>query len=303
MASVVATSGSERKKANEGRKSVIESIGIGRARVRLPWRVIVIGLLLASSLASAAETPAPESGATPERGVVADAAAGNPDPWETMNRAIFDFNEVTDVYVLAPAARGWSYVTPHFFHVAIRNFNGLILMPTVFLNDILQLKGEHAMEDIGRMLFNVSFGLLGLIDVATAMGIPQNDADFGQTLGYWGAPTGPYLVLPLFGPSSIRGGIGRIGDGAGTFYFTWLPIWATFLVRGVDIISWRSEHLEEVDLSRRESLDYYVFMRDAYMQLRRAKIQEARGAPVAAASEEEDLYFYDGLEDDDEPDE
>ena len=303
MASAVATSGSEGKKANEGRKSVIESIGIGRARVRLPWRVIVIGLLLASSLASAAETPAPESGATPERGVVADAAAGNPDPWETMNRAIFDFNEVTDVYVLAPAARGWSYVTPHFFHVAIRNFNGLILMPTVFLNDILQLKGEHAMEDIGRMLFNVSFGLLGLIDVATAMGIPQNDADFGQTLGYWGAPTGPYLVLPLFGPSSIRGGIGRIGDGAGTFYFTWLPIWATFLVRGVDIISWRSEHLEEVDLSRRESLDYYVFMRDAYMQLRRAKIQEARGAPVAAASEEEDLYFYDGLEDDDEPDE
>ena len=303
MASVVATSGSERKKANEGRKSVIESIGIGRARVRLPWRVIVIGLLLASSLASAAETPAPESGATPERGVVADAAAGNPDPWETMNRAIFDFNEVTDVYVLAPAARGWSYVTPHFFHVAIRNFNGLILMPTVFLNDILQLKGEHAMEDIGRMLFNVSFGLLGLIDVATAMEIPHNDADFGQTLGYWGAPTGPYLVLPLFGPSSIRGGIGRIGDGAGTFYFTWLPIWATFLVRGVDIISWRSEHLEEVDLSRRESLDYYVFMRDAYMQLRRAKLQEALGAPVAAASEEEDLYFYDGLEDDDEPDE
>ena len=303
MASAVATSGSERKKANEGRKSVIESIGIGRARVRLPWRVIVIGLLLASSLASAAETPAPESGAAPERGVVAEAAAGNPDPWETMNSAIFDFNEVADVYVLAPVARGWGYVTPHFFHVAIRNFNGLILMPTVFFNDVLQLKGEHAMEDIGRMLFNVSFGLLGLIDVATAMGIPQNDADFGQTLGYWGAPTGPYLVLPLFGPSSIRGGIGRIGDGAGTFYFTWLPIWATFLVRGVDIISWRSEHLEEVDLSRRESLDYYVFMRDAYMQLRRAKLQEALGAPVAAASEEEDLYFYDGLEDDDEPDE
>ena len=310
MASAVATSGSEGKKSNEGRKSVIESIGIGRARVRPPWRgsrwrwrVIVIALLLASPLAAVAETPAPESGATPERGVVADAAAGNPDPWETMNRAIFDFNEVTDVYVLAPVARGWGYVTPHFFHVAIRNFNGLILMPTVFFNDILQLKGEHAMEDIGRMLFNVSFGLLGLIDVATAMGIPQNDADFGQTLGYWGAPTGPYLVLPLFGPSSIRGGIGRIGDGAGTFYFTWLPIWATFLVRGVDIISWRSEHLEEVDLSRRESLDYYVFMRDAYMQLRRAKIQEARGVTVATPSEEEDLYFYDGLEDDDEPDE
>ncbi len=219
------------------------------------------------------------------------------DPWEGMNRVIFDFNELADVYVVAPTARGWGYITPRFFHVAIRNFNGLILMPTILFNDVLQLEGEHAMQDLGRLMFNATFGLLGLIDVATYMGIPQNDADFGQTLGYWGVPSGPYLVLPLFGPSTVRGGVGRLGDGAGTFYFSYLPIWATFLVRGVDIISWRSEHLEDVDLSRRESLDYYVFMRDAYLQLRRAKIDEARGISSKAPVEDDDLYFYDEFDD------
>ncbi len=217
-----------------------------------------------------------------------------------MNRGIFAFNEVSDVYVLVPVARAWGFVTPQFFHTAIRNFNGLILMPTIFFNDVLQLKGKHAMEDVGRLLVNATVGLLGLIDVATPMGIPLNDAGFGQTLGYWGAPPGPYLVLPLFGPSSVRGGIGRLGDGAGTFYFTWLPIWATFLVRGVDIISWRSDHIEDVELTRRESLDYYVFMRDAYMQLSQARVDEARGVVAVPSAQEDDLYFYDEEYEDDE---
>lgn len=244
----------------------------------------------------------PSSASVPFSASVPSSGEKSPDPWQKMNRAIFNFNEVTDVYVLAPTARGWAFITPHFFHVAIRNFNDLILMPTILFNDVLQLEGEHAMQDLGRLMFNASFGLLGLIDVATYMGIPQNDADFGQTLGYWGVPSGPYLVLPLFGPSTVRGGVGRLGDGAGTFYFSYLPIWATFLVRGVDIISWRSEHLEDVDLSRRESLDYYVFMRDAYLQLRRIKVDEARGVSSEATGEDDDLYFYDEF-DDDEPEE
>ncbi|MDG2334894.1 MAG: VacJ family lipoprotein [Myxococcota bacterium] len=247
---------------------------------------------------SIAASPA---GAVEEVAPAASSGEKGPDPWQKMNRAIFDFNEFADVYVLAPTARGWAFITPHFFHVAIRNFNDLILMPTILFNDVLQLEGEHAMQDLGRLMFNASFGLLGLIDVATYMGIPQNDADFGETLGYWGVPSGPYLVLPLFGPSTVRGGVGRLGDGAGTFYFSYLPIWATFLVRGVDIISWRSEHLEDVDLSRRESLDYYVFMRDAYLQLRRVKIDEARGISTQTSLEDDDLYFYDEF--DDEPEE
>jgi phospholipid-binding lipoprotein MlaA len=258
--------------------------------------LLLVALLLCPVLGGADETALQDSGDSvaetlewPEP----EPEIANPDPWEKMNRGIFGFNEVADAYVLEPVARFWGFITPHFFHKAVRNFNGLILMPTVLFNDILQLKGEHAMQDIGRILVNATIGLVGLIDVATPMGIPENDAGFGQTLGYWGAPPGPYLVLPLFGPSSIRGGIGRVGDGAGTFYFTWLPIWATFIVRGVDIISWRSDHVEDIDLTRRESLDYYVFMRDAYTQISQARVDEARGVVVASPASDAELYFYD----------
>jgi len=265
--------------------------------------LVLAGLLLVPDLAAGDEVGTRD--ADPAAAEVLqvsgdDLATPNPDPWEKMNRGIFSFNEAADVYVMVPVAKAWGFVTPDFFHTAIRNFNGLILMPTVFFNDILQLKGKRAMEDVGRILVNATVGLLGLIDAATPMGIPLNDAGFGQTLGYWGAPPGPYLVLPLFGPSSIRGGIGRLGDGAGTFYFTWLPIWATFLVRGVDIISWRSDHIEDVALTRRESLDYYVFMRDAYLQLSQARVDEARGVAAASPAQEDDLYFYDEEYEDDE---
>ncbi len=283
-------------------KSVNETFTARRARAaKCPWlgvarALILAGLLLVPGLALGDEVRAEDANVSVAEILPAgsdDLSVANPDPWEKMNRGIFAFNEVSDVYVLVPVARAWGFVTPQFFHTAIRNFNGLILMPTIFFNDVLQLKGKHAMEDVGRILVNATVGLLGLIDVATPMGIPLNDAGFGQTLGYWGAPPGPYLVLPLFGPSSIRGGIGRLGDGAGTFYFTWLPIWATFLVRGVDIISWRSDHIEDVELTRRESLDYYVFMRDAYMQLSQARVDEARGVVAVPSAQEDDLYFYD----------
>ena len=266
--------------------------GVGRAKAaRL--LVVLLGLLvvIAPSGAAGEAEAVSESPAAPLR--------ANVDPWEKMNRAVFDFNEVADVYVMIPAAKGWRYVTPQFFHVAIRNFNGLILMPTVLINDFLQLKGEQMMEDIGRILVNATFGLAGLIDVATYIDIPHNDSGFGQTLGFWNAPPGPYLVLPLFGPSSVRGTIGRLGDGAGTFYFTYLPIWATFLVRGVDIISWRSDHLEDIDLSRRESLDYYVFMRDAYLQSSQARVDEALGVPVQDPDHDADLYFFDEFDEED----
>lgn len=267
--------------------------------------LLLVALLLCPVLGGADEAALqwPEDSATEVLGLPdREPEIANPDPWEKMNRGTFGFNEVADVYVLEPVARFWGFITPHFFHKAIRNFNGLILMPTVLFNDILQLKGEHAMQDIGRILVNATVGLVGLLDVATPMGIPENDAGFGQTLGYWGAPPGPYLVLPLFGPSSIRGGIGRVGDGAGTFYFTWLPIWATFIVRGVDIISWRSDHVEDIDLTRRESLDYYVFMRDAYMQISQARVNEARGVVATSPASDAELYFYDEDFDDEEYD-
>ena len=125
--------------------------------------------------------------------------------------------------------------------------------------------------------------------------IPQNDEDFGQTLGYWGVPPGPYLMLPLFGPASVRDGFGRVVDSGATFYFTLLPIWGTVIIRGVDLLNLRSEYLEEVDQSRRDAFDYYVFMRDAYLQNRKAKVDRARGIEEQQA-EDDDLYYFDDEE-------
>jgi phospholipid-binding lipoprotein MlaA len=250
---------------------------------------LLVCLVVATPVAAAANAPEPGE-AAPE--------VTDPDPWEPMNRGIFWFNETADIYVVAPVARGWRFVVPGFARKAIDNFNGLLLMPVVLANGILQLKPKNAAQDFGRIVYNATFGLGGLIDVATMIDIPQNDEDFGQTLGYWGVPAGPYLVLPVFGPSNIRDGVGRLGDAAGTFYFSFLPFWSTFIVRGVELINLRARYLEEVEENRREAFDYYVFLRNAYLQNRRARIGRARGEEVVVEDVEgdlyqEDLYYYD----------
>ncbi len=220
------------------------------------------------------------------------------DPWQKMNRGIFWFNEQADIYVLAPSATGWRYVTPSFFRTAISNVSDLLVMPVVLANDIFQLKAGSSGHDLLRIVFNASFGLAGLIDVASMVEIPENDEDFGQTLGYWGVPAGPYLVLPLYGPSNIRDGFGRIVDGGGSFYFSYFPFWTSFLVRGVELVNWRSDYLEEIDENRRESFDYYVFLRNAYVQNRRAEIGRQPEEGEAGTSSDEDLYFLDDDEED-----
>lgn len=284
----------KRERSTDEAQIIFQSAGLWWRHFRLAWATGLFLVLLSGVAVGEENRPLPS-----EEASALGVEAASDDPWEKMNRGIFAFNEVSDVYVLVPVAKAWRWATPHLLHVAVRNVNGLILMPTTLINNVLQFNGEHVMEDIGRIMVNVSFGLAGLIDVATMMGIPANDERLDQTLGYWGVPPGPYLVLPLFGPSSVRGGIGSVGDGAGTFYFTWLPIWATFLVRGVDIISWRSDHIEDIDLTRRESLDYYIFQRDAYMQLSQARVDAARGVVVPEPVDDADLYFFDdGYEED-----
>ena len=255
-------------------------------------------MLLVLLLGWASTTWAGEDGASAPVAAEPDkveAKVPDPDPLEKMNRGIFWVNEVGDKYLVAPAARVWRWVTPKFFRTAVVNVNRLILMPAIFANDILQLKPDKAGEDFCRVVINASFGLAGLIDVATMVDIPQNDEDFGQTLGYWGVPTGPYLMLPLFGPATIRDGVGRLADSGATFYFTLLPLWGTVIIRGVDLLNLRSQYLEEVDQSRRDAFDYYVFMRDAYLQNRRAKVDRARGIEEQRA-EEDDLYYFDDEE-------
>ncbi len=223
----------------------------------------------------------------------------NPDPWEPFNRVIFQLNEWGDIYAVRPMSKGWLFVTPGFFRVGVTNFNDTLQMPVILGNNFLQLKPRHVVDDALRLIFNLSFGLGGLIDVATAVDIPQNDEDFGQTLGYWGAPAGPYLVLPLFGPSTVRDGIGRAADSAGTLYFSFLPFYATLLVSGVEVVNLRSEFGDEIDANRAESFDYYVFLRNAYLQNRRAKVAPRRSRDGGEEADDDLYHFEDDLYDED----
>lgn len=131
------------------------------------------------------------------------------DPWEGFNRTMYRFNYRFDKYLFLPAVRGYQWVTPDFFQARFRDFfNTWKRDFSTLYNSALQLSPGKTLDTAGRMLVNVTLGLLGFFDWATPMGIPQHQEDFGQTLGRWGAPSGPYLVLPILGPSSVRDGIG-----------------------------------------------------------------------------------------------
>jgi phospholipid-binding lipoprotein MlaA len=233
-----------------------------------------------------------------------------PDPWEPMNRGIFAFNETLDEYALEPAATAWDFVVPGFAQTGLRNFFDNLRMPTIFANDLLQGKPGAAFFDVLRLVYNSVFGLAGFIDIATMVDIPKSDEDFGQTLGVWGVPSGPYLVMPLFGPYTIRSGTGEIVDIAAASYAYFTPFWfgvaglngletfgASAGLKGVELLNLRTIYLEEIDASRRDAFDYYVFVRNAYLQNRRAKVLDQTDAP---ALDDEEFYFIDEEDDDEE---
>jgi len=134
------------------------------------------------------------------------------DPWEGFNRRMYYFNAKADQYVLLPVVSGYKKVTPDFVETGINNFfNNLGEIPT-FINSLLQLKISVAGETLGRFALNSTIGLAGVFDVATPIGLVEQNEDFGQTLGFWGVSSGPYLVLPLLGPSSLRDATGLVFD-------------------------------------------------------------------------------------------
>lgn len=124
-------------------------------------------------------------------------AASEDDPWESVNRPIFTFNDTVDTYALKPLAQGYQFVTPQFVQDGVHNFFRNIGDVGNLANNVLQLKPEKAGVDTARLLVNTTFGVLGFIDVGTKMGLQRSDEDFGQTLGYWGVGSGPYVMLPL----------------------------------------------------------------------------------------------------------
>jgi phospholipid-binding lipoprotein MlaA len=143
---------------------------------------------------------------------VGDPQAEIYDPWSGMNKRIYNFNYNFDRYVFLPAVRGYQWIMPGFAEKGVNNFFNNIRDVRTLVNSILQLSPDKTAQSTGRVLVNTTLGILGLFDVATTMDIPRPNEDFGQTLGHWGVGSGPYLVVPLLGPSNLRDGIGLIPD-------------------------------------------------------------------------------------------
>ena len=173
------------------------------------WQKLLPIVLLATlSMGGCASTGSSQEGDAAQERVTADPQ----DPWEGCNRRVFAFNDVLDRYALKPVARGYKAVTPEPVQTGVGNFFSNLGEVRTVLNSLLQGKFQRSGETTARLLFNSIFGLAGIFDVAEKMGLPQQDEDFGQTLGVWGVPAGPYLVIPFLGPSSLRDGTGRVAD-------------------------------------------------------------------------------------------
>lgn len=191
------------------------------------------------------------------------------DPLEPINRFTYSFNDHIDGLFLKPAAEAYRGVFPPIVRTGVSNFFSNLNDVTVAFNDLLQGKVDHAASDVGRVALNSTVGLLGVIDVATKAGLPKHNEDFGQTMGYWGMEPGPYVVLPFFGPSDFRDGLGRIVDYK-TDPVTYVrPPHDRNIIWGVRVVNYRAELLGASRILEAAALDPYEFVRDAYLQRRR----------------------------------
>ena len=205
---------------------------------------------------------------------LAPAMAAEPvdtDPLEAINRPIFIFNERMDQYLLKPAARGYHAVTPDPLETGVDNFFRNLRDVNTTLNSILQGRLQGAAQAGGRFLLNSTIGMLGLFDVATRMGIEPLRTDFGQTLAVWGVPEGPYLTVPLFGPRTMRSGVGTVFDAYTSVEVAIDDVRLRNSLIGLELVSSRVELLKAEDLI---SGDRYIFIRDAYLQQRRALVSD-----------------------------
>lgn len=213
------------------------------------------------------------------------AAPSRDDPFEPMNRASYAVHEVVDGYVVKPVAQAYVDYAPRLVQTGIRNFFNNIDDFFSFINGMLQNKPDKAGNDLGRVITNTGFGLLGLIDIASEAGIPKGNEDFGQTFGYWGIPQGPYLFIPVFGPTTVRDGTGWIIR-AYTTPIGYIPDVPTRnILWGIGFLDLRASALQAETLVEQASLDKYTFIRRSYLQRRQYLVYD--GAPPPPKEEDE----------------
>ncbi|CAB3759361.1 MlaA family lipoprotein [Paraburkholderia humisilvae] len=215
------------------------------------------------------------------------------DPWEGFNRTVFTFNDKVDQYAVKPVAQGYVKITPQPVRDSVTNFFSNIGDVYIAANNLLQLKIADGVSDIMRIVINTVFGVGGLFDVATIAKLPKHDNDLGLTLGHYGVPSGPYLVLPLFGPSTVRDAASYVGN-----YFA-NPIsyidsdaisWSLW---GVQLINTRANLLSATDVLEGAALDKYSFVRNAYLQRRQFLLTGGTGSSLPNYGEGAPLPNYD----------
>lgn len=241
---------------------------------------MLFGAGLAGALAACASP-----GVAPE-GVPAD-------PLEPVNRPLFAFNDAIGRYALEPLARGYDWLLPDPVQQAIGRFFDNVAFPVNAGNDLLQGSVREAGIHTGRFLVNTTVGVAGFFDPAMHLGWEAPPEDFGQTLGVWGIARGPYLVLPFFGPRTLRHAAAMPVNGAMAVYPFFVPFGVS---AGADAgwrFNWLSLHWEDVRDAREEAFDYYVFVRNAYLQRREAALRDGGPEEPSELEEEAELYWPD----------
>ncbi|MCU7959708.1 MAG: VacJ family lipoprotein [gamma proteobacterium symbiont of Bathyaustriella thionipta] len=242
---------------------------------------VLVSIVLILSLTGCASTP----------------DQGTPgDPWESYNRGMFKFNDTLDKAVMVPVAKGYRFIMPQPVNNGVSNFFDNIEDLPSALNNLLQFKLDKVGSDLSRFGINTTIGILGFMDVATNMGFRETKEDFGQTLGYWGMGTGPYVVLPLFGPRNVRDTAGLVVD-----WYTDPIYWA---LRNNKHWAWGLRVLKFIDASEgllsagnileAAALDPYAFQRDAYMQYRLNEVYDGNPPDIY----EDDLFLDDPIPED-----
>lgn len=207
------------------------------------------------------------------------------DPWEGFNRSMFAFNEQVDKYVTKPAAKAYQWAVPQMADDSITRFFRNLYAPITLMNQLLQGKFHHAAETTSRFMFNSTLGIAGLLDVATPMGLTRKSEDFGQTLATWGVNSGPYLMLPLLGPSTLRDTVARPVDSAPDAR-AYMSQTAAFSLLAINLMDTRADLLSAEKFIEG---DRYAFVRNYYLQ--------QREFDIADGVVEHDPFLDDDIED------
>jgi phospholipid-binding lipoprotein MlaA len=215
-----------------------------------------------------------------------------------MNRATYRFNDAFDRAVAKPVARGYRTVAPQFVRTGVGNFLDNLEYPIVMVNDLLQGQFAPFCSDTGRLLLNTTLGIGGLFDPASALGLDKNDRDFGQTMGKWGAKSGPYLMIPFLGPSDVRDAVGKIGDEYASPRHYIRNNYVDYGLAGLRAIDTRARLLD-AESALASAYDPYAFIRNAYLQHRDFKVT---GGGSPSEEEQEKKLLEESGEDQGTPD-